>query len=410
MTDPQSTPPLIVGTDAPAVRRVYRNTIALTSVLAVLTGAGAIALGIVMAQSSMWTGLLAAALILLLTGYSVFATLHLIRTARTRAALGSVLTLDASGMEWRMLQGTVFVPWQTIASISSRTRLRHRVLTYRLADGVTGETPGVRSTLSPKHHRMISRLGLQIGSAGIDVSIDTIIGATIAFTDGRLDLDPPWTPPSRSNVSPRNGFDEPVGPAPRHNDPERVIPTIEAELRPLVRELLGAGFVVIEAWGPAQMACVGLLLERDGTQVHFDAERGMTAVDLIRDGRSVWLGVALAAWARCSPATGEANAVEVNAADLVPWSLIGLLTWETREYRRHGLEQQARYGLAVCDWFPHADLGAIDAVEAEKRALDTRSRSVAPQTPAETAEMVAARYADALDRYVAGQTAGLGPE
>jgi len=186
MTDaPNSFPPLIVGTDAASVRRVYRNTIALTSVLAVLSGVGAIALG--MTQSSLVAGLFAAGLVLLTTGYLVFGTVHLIRTARKRASLGSVLTLDAAGMEWRMLQGTIFLPWHLIASVSSRKRARHRVLTYRVANGVTGTTEGVRSTLAPKHQRVISRLGLQVGSAGIDVPVETIAAATAAFTHGRLD-------------------------------------------------------------------------------------------------------------------------------------------------------------------------------------------------------------------------------
>jgi hypothetical protein len=193
------------------------------------------------------------------------------------------------------------------------------------------------------------------------------------------------------------GFPEPVGPAPHHNDPELVIPTIEAELQPLARELLAAGFAVIEAWGPVQMACAGLLLERDGTQVLFDAERGMTSARLIRSDRDVWLGVAVAAWARSSNGDGEQN-----VPGFTPWSLISLFAWEQREYRKAGSQQQTRYGSAVCDWFAHADLGAIDAVEAERRALDASSRSIARPTPEQTAEVVAARYADALDRYFTG--------
>lgn len=197
------------------------------------------------------------------------------------------------------------------------------------------------------------------------------------------------------------GFPEPVGPAPRHNDPELVIPTIEAELQPLARELLGAGFAVIEAWGPVQMACAGLLLERDGTQVLFDAERGMTSAHLIRDGQNIWLGAAVAAWARSSNGDGEPN-----VPGFTPWSVISLFTWEQRENRKAGAQQETRYGLAVCAWFANADLGAIDAVEAERRALDASSRSIARPTPEETAEVVAARYADALDRYFAGHGPG----
>jgi hypothetical protein len=206
-------------------------------------------------------------------------------------------------------------------------------------------------------------------------------------------------PPGRRST----GFPEPAGPAPHHNAPEQVIPTIEAELQPLARELLDSGFVVVEAWGPVQMACAGLLLERDGVQVLFDAERGMTSANLIHDGRSVWLGTAVAAWARSSKIDGE-----LNAPGFIPWSLISLSTWDTREYRAAGSQQQTTYGLAVCDWFPHADLGAIDAVQAERDALNVVFRSIARPTPEATAEMVAARYADALDRYFAAQTPASG--
>lgn len=198
-----------------------------------------------------------------------------------------------------------------------------------------------------------------------------------------------------------SGFPEQVGRAPSHNDPERVIPTIEAELRPLARELLIAGFAVVDAVGPVQMACASLVLERDGTQVLFDAERGMSEVILIRGERRVWLGTAVAAWARSSTADGR-----VNAASLLPWSLISHVTWDTRTYRSKGLTQQSMYGMAVCEWFSHADSGAIDAVEAETSVLDTLSRSLASQTTEAAAEIVAVRYADALDRYFASQNAG----
>jgi hypothetical protein len=178
-----------------------------------------------------------------------------------------------------------------------------------------------------------------------------------------------------------------------HNDPERVIPTIEAELRPLAHELLAAGFEVVDAWGPVQMAVASLLLERDGTRVLFEAERGFSSVLLTRDGRSTWLGAALAAWARCPGTDGRPH-----AADLTLWSQISTFSWDMRVHRGAGLAQQATYGMAVCDWLPDADLGAIDAVEAESRVLrDWAHRMKKDATP----DLVAARYRDALDRYFA---------
>lgn len=182
-----------------------------------------------------------------------------------------------------------------------------------------------------------------------------------------------------------------------HNDPLRVIPVLEAELRPLARELLGAGFMVVEAWGPVQMAVASLLLERDETRVLFDAERGMTSVILTRGKRRVWLGAAVAAWAR-SPAADS----RPHAAGLTPWPLISTFSWDFRVYRREGLAQLATYGLAVCEWFCEADLGTIDAVESETRALDAWSPPHTRNTPAVTPELVAARYRDALDRYFGG--------
>jgi hypothetical protein len=181
-----------------------------------------------------------------------------------------------------------------------------------------------------------------------------------------------------------------------HNDPERVIPTIEAELRPLVHELLAAGFEVVDASGPVQMAVANLLLERGGTRVLFEAERGFSSVRLTRDERSTWLGAALAAWARCPGSDGRPH-----AADLTPWSQISTFSWDMRVHRSAGLEQQATYGMAVCDWLPDADLGAIDAVEAETGVLFAWPQRMKKDA---TPDLVAARYRDALDRYFASRS------
>lgn len=191
-------------------------------------------------------------------------------------------------------------------------------------------------------------------------------------------------------------YAEPMSDLVHHNDPALVIPVIEGELQALARELLAAGFVVVDAWGPVQMAVAALLLERDGTRVLFDAERGMTSVMLSRDERRTWLGTAIAAWARSPASDGRPN-----AADLTPWPLISTFSWDTRGYRSEELAQQARYGLAVCTWFASADPGAIDAVKAETRALDSSPRRPTREKPATTAALVGARYTDALDRYFA---------
>jgi hypothetical protein len=190
MTDaPRTFPPLVVSTDAAAVTRAFRFPIVLSQVMIVLTAAAAIAIvvGVSVSTGDLGTGLLSS-LVVLWPVYFTFMTVYLMRAARKRASLGSVLTLDSAGMEWRMPQGTVVVPWHVVGSVTARSRGRHRILTYRLVDGATGETTGVRSDLDPALFRRLTKRGLQIGSAGIDVDVDTILAATAAFTQGRLAL------------------------------------------------------------------------------------------------------------------------------------------------------------------------------------------------------------------------------
>jgi hypothetical protein len=178
-----------------------------------------------------------------------------------------------------------------------------------------------------------------------------------------------------------------------HGDPERVIPVLDVVLRPLARDLIGVGFTVEDAFGPVQMAVATLLLQRDGIQVLFDTERGMTLVSLIRGGRRIGLTTALAAWADSPKADGRPH-----MPDFVPWALISTFTKELRVYGRIGLEQAVEYGVTVCDWLPDADLGAVDAVESETRAISAWVRHTTKDLSAVTPELLAARYRDAVDR------------
>lgn len=208
----------------------------------------------------------------------------------------------------------------------------------------------------------------------------------------------PRRPPAPRQAPPggTGRYAEQVSDLVHHNDPALVIPTLEGELQGLARDLLGAGYAVVDAWGPVQMAVASLLLERDGTRVLFDAERGMTSVMLSRGDRRTWLGAAIAVWARSPASDGRPN-----AAHLTPWPLISTSTWSTRVFRGEGLAQQARYGPAVCAWYASADPGAIEVVEAETRALVAGPRRPEEEKPAATAARVGARYAKALDRYFA---------
>lgn len=172
-----------------------------------------------------------------------------------------------------------------------------------------------------------------------------------------------------------------------HDDPSRVIPLLGAELGLLARELIGAGFRVVDAWGPVQMAVAQLLLERDGTRVLFDTERGVADVVLERDGRRTDFGTAVAAWA-CSPGSDG----RPHDADFLPWGL----TPASADLRA---AQLAAYGVAVCEWFSEADPGVIDFVKAESAAIFVWSRRETTSKPAAAPEMVAARYREALARY-----------
>lgn len=190
MTDaPTSFPPLVVGTDAAAVRRVFRVPLILASGMAFVVAAVAVAVGVGVTSSSddVVLGFVLGLAVLLLATYYAWMVVFLVRSVERRASLGRALTLDHEGMEWTTPEGVVVVPWELVATVSSRSRSRHRILTYRLADGVTAETPGIRSDLSRRRFRVMTKRGLQIGSAGIDASIDTIVAATRAFTQGRLD-------------------------------------------------------------------------------------------------------------------------------------------------------------------------------------------------------------------------------
>jgi hypothetical protein len=170
------------------VRRVFRGPVILAGVMAFLMAALAVAVGAGVASSSddVVPAFVLGLFVLLWSAYFTWTVVYLVRVVERRASLGRALTLDHDGMEWAIPEGTIVVPWPLIAAISSRTRSRHRILTYRLVDGVTAETPGIRSDLSRKQFRVVTKRGLQIGSAGIDVSIDTIVAATAAFTQGRL--------------------------------------------------------------------------------------------------------------------------------------------------------------------------------------------------------------------------------
>lgn len=189
MTDAQfaSFPPLVVGTDQAAVRKVFRLPLMFAAVFLVVTALLAAFFAALMASiTDLGLGFLTALPFLVSTTSLTFVLLNTAMNAGARAAAGTVLTLDSSGLASTVPQGTIALPWAAIESVTLLKRGRHRVLVFRLAPGVTHESPGVNTTVSPAVFRYLSKKGFRIGSAGIDTPIQTIADATAAFTAGRL--------------------------------------------------------------------------------------------------------------------------------------------------------------------------------------------------------------------------------
>jgi hypothetical protein len=189
MTDaPVATfPPLVVGTDVDAVRKIYRRPlIAMTSFVVVIAFIAVLLAAMTASLSGFGMGVLTAVPFLLMLSYMTFAAVNLAGTAAARAVPGNVLTLDATGLAAVSPQGPISLPWQAIASVELKKRGNHRIAIFRLAPGVTAESPGVHTTVKPALFRVLAKKGFRIGSAGIDVPMQTIMDATAAFTSGRL--------------------------------------------------------------------------------------------------------------------------------------------------------------------------------------------------------------------------------
>ncbi|MBG6237367.1 asparagine N-glycosylation enzyme membrane subunit Stt3 [Mycetocola sp. CAN_C7] len=180
-------PPLTVKSDPVAMRKLFQPNIVLLTSLAVGAAIAAAASAALMASVAGFAAGFAASLPFLVI--VVFASLSAAQTANTaaeRITAGSLVSLDAFGLSSTLAQGTVSLPWHTIESVSLKKRGRHRVLTYRIAAGVSPETAGVETTLAPGGFALLNKRGFQLGSAGIDTPIQTIADATAAFTAGRL--------------------------------------------------------------------------------------------------------------------------------------------------------------------------------------------------------------------------------
>ncbi|TPW71639.1 hypothetical protein [Schumannella sp. 10F1B-5-1] len=187
MSDPAGFPPLVVGTDRAAVLRLFRPILAFIVVVCVVVTLAAVTIAALLGSlSGFGLGLAGAASLLIVGGYLFFLALHTATTMTARAAAGTVLTLDATGMRWVTPQGSLDLPWDAVDAVTLRGSARRRVAVYRLNAAVSPTSPGVRTDIRADILARATKSGMRLGSVGLDQPLDTILAATSAFTAGRL--------------------------------------------------------------------------------------------------------------------------------------------------------------------------------------------------------------------------------
>ncbi|MBF4632833.1 hypothetical protein ITJ38_00265 [Agreia pratensis] len=187
MTDAAVLPPLVVGTDLEGVKKAFRVPLAFASGMAVFCAISAVLSGAVVgATTGVGYGLVAGFIFLIVALYQGYLALRVAGKVAKRVSAGPVLTLDATGLTANTTQGLLVLPWETVSSVDVRTRGRHDIATFRIYEGVTRDSAGVQTTITPKMFPRLSTQGFSIGGAAIDVPMQTILDATAAFTGGRL--------------------------------------------------------------------------------------------------------------------------------------------------------------------------------------------------------------------------------
>lgn len=189
MTDADTAafPPLVVGTDPEGVKKAFRIPLAFSLGLAAFSAVAAVCAGALMgASSGFGSGILSGLPFLIIAVYQGYSAVRVTANATERAAAGPVLTLDSTGLTSNTPQGMLALPWEAISAVEAKHRGRHIIATFRVFEGVKRDSPGVQTTISPKIFRYLGKRGFRIGSAGIDVPMQTILDATAAFTGGRL--------------------------------------------------------------------------------------------------------------------------------------------------------------------------------------------------------------------------------
>ncbi len=180
-------PPLVVGTDPKGVWKAFRPAILLYAVFTPVFAVAAVVLAALVAGTSGFgAGVAAGIVFAMITVYFSFSAIYFTSIAATRAAAGTVATLDGTGLASTTPNGNLVLPWQAIASVQVKKPLRKRVAIFRIADGITHDSPGVQTSMTPAAFRRLCAKGFHIGAAGIDVPIEAILDAAAAFTAGRL--------------------------------------------------------------------------------------------------------------------------------------------------------------------------------------------------------------------------------
>lgn len=103
-----------------------------------------------------------------------------------RVAVETPLVLSPAGMQMCTHRGWVSVPWAAVASLSVRSVLGNRILTFHLVPGVDRTSPGVSSSLPAGQWKRLRRVGLQLGDVGITPGAADVAQAVRYYTSGRV--------------------------------------------------------------------------------------------------------------------------------------------------------------------------------------------------------------------------------
>ena len=180
-------PPLVINSDPVAAKKALMPSIVVAQIFVVIAAFLAVYCAALGASSgNIGTGISFGLPILVSVLLLVFVLTQTATNLGIRLVAAPVLTVDATGLSSSIVQGTIVVPWTAVESIAVRKRGRHRIVSFILAPSTTPSSAGVTSTLPPAAFKLLVKKGFRLGSAGIDVPMQTVLDASAAFTQGRL--------------------------------------------------------------------------------------------------------------------------------------------------------------------------------------------------------------------------------